>query len=177
MNLQLNRRGRLHETCAHRRYVLTCEQYDELLVRSGNQCEICRAHAATQQWGKLCVDHDHQYGLWAVRGMLCHGCNRFLDQLPRTHPAVADYLRNAWHLSKGWRLDVPQEPSLGARVMEPRRKVWGRVDEGWLRLNPHNHREPSVMVIPWREVIHRFGSHNLRVLLPDAPSIEWGSLR
>lgn len=177
MNLQLNARGRRHETCIHRRYVLTCKQYDELLLRSENRCEICSATAASQLWEKLCIDHDHGHGLWAVRGLLCQGCNRFLDQLPRTHPAVAGYLQNAWHLSKGWPLDLPEEPPIGTRVMEPRRKVWVRIEDGWLRVNPHSRRAPIRMVIPWQEIVHLFGAHNLCLMRPGSTVWKWWPAR
>lgn len=169
--------GRQHQSCVpHWRYLLTCALYDDLLVRCGNRCEICEASAASQRWGKLCIDHDHAYGLWAVRGLLCQGCNRFIEHLPPNHPAVAGYLKAAWHLGKGWPLDVPAEPAVGFRVMDPRRRVWFRVEDGWARVNPLRHRFPARLVVPWVDVIHQVGAHNLLLLRPDDPAVRWRPL-
>lgn len=173
--LQLNVLDRGHDDCIHRRYVLTCAQYEELLARSRGFCELCGQPGATQQWGKLCIDHDHRYGLWAVRGLLCHGCNRVVDQLPPTHPSVAPYLASAWHLGKGWSLAQPDEPSLRSLIREPRGKAWERSEAGWRRLNPYGSRPRSVRLdLTWREIVHRFGGHNL--LLRPAGDEQWRPL-
>lgn len=54
-------------------YGLTLATYDELVASQGSRCAICH-RAAT-----LVVDHDHETG--ALRGLLCHRCNRALGLL------------------------------------------------------------------------------------------------
>ena len=63
-----------------------------LIERFGNRCMICGRPPKTRA---LSVDHDHTTG--AVRGLLCHGCNRKLwpgasvDWLNR----AANYIANS----------------------------------------------------------------------------------
>lgn len=62
-----------HETCHHRIYELTCAEYDALLARANEACEICTRR------GRLVIDHDHQTGV--MRGLLCMPCNRQLGMV------------------------------------------------------------------------------------------------
>jgi hypothetical protein len=48
-------------------------EYDRLLEAQDGGCAIC---GATPKTRRLHVDHDHHTG--AVRGLLCHRCNRAL---------------------------------------------------------------------------------------------------
>jgi hypothetical protein len=50
---------------------ITDELYFEMLERQGGHCALCPATPKTR---RLHVDHDHKTG--AVRGLLCHRCNR-----------------------------------------------------------------------------------------------------
>jgi hypothetical protein len=54
-------------------YGLTTEQYDAMFRQQDGKCAVCRLPA---DQGNLVVDHDH--GTKAVRGLLCHNCNRAL---------------------------------------------------------------------------------------------------
>lgn len=54
-------------------YGLTPEQYDQMYVRQGGRCAVCRDAS------KLCVDHDHDTG--EVRALLCNHCNTALGHL------------------------------------------------------------------------------------------------
>lgn len=47
------------------------EEYAELLEVQDGHCALCMAEPKTR---RLHVDHDHRTG--AVRGLLCHRCNR-----------------------------------------------------------------------------------------------------
>lgn len=74
---------------ACRRYGLTRDQYEALIIRSAGACAICEEVPT----GTLYVDHDHDTG--AVRGLLCSHCN-FLLGNARNSPdrllAAAAYL-------------------------------------------------------------------------------------
>lgn len=99
-----------HARCAHRRYKLTCEQYDALIAATRGRCAICDISVA-----RLLIDHDHQLGRWAVRGAVCRGCNALLRDVDggrrRPTDAVLAYLANAWHLGRIITMDVqPRRP-------------------------------------------------------------------
>ena len=49
------------------------QEYVDRLARQGGGCAIC---GTTPKTRRLNVDHDHRTG--AVRGLLCHRCNRAL---------------------------------------------------------------------------------------------------
>jgi hypothetical protein len=80
-----------------RRYGLSPEQYDRLVIAQAGRCAACgepppATGTPTQRY--LHVDHDHDTG--RVRGLLCHPCNLTLgyarddpDRLRR----LIDYLR------------------------------------------------------------------------------------
>jgi hypothetical protein len=53
-----------------RRYGITPEVYDSLLVSQSGLCAICRRPPGKR---RLAVDHDHTTG--AVRALLCNACN------------------------------------------------------------------------------------------------------
>lgn len=54
-----------------RRFGITIDIYNEMVVSQGGGCAICRGHNKS---GKaLAVDHNHTTG--KVRGLLCSNCN------------------------------------------------------------------------------------------------------
>lgn len=60
-----------------RKYGITVEQYNEMLVKQNGKCKICdNAQLSGNQWGRynLVVDHCHKTNI--VRGLLCSSCNR-----------------------------------------------------------------------------------------------------
>lgn len=86
-------------------YGMACDEYDDLLWRAGDSCEICRKPAAELYKGRLCIDHDGRLGNgWNhVRGLLCPRCNsnlRYVDNgyRPPT-PEQRRYLDEAWFLT------------------------------------------------------------------------------
>ena len=87
---------RKHASCYHSSYRLTCAEYDDLLRLAKGCCKICKEPTET-----FYIDHDHALGEWAVRGLLCNGCNLRLAKAEagkhRKTPAVSRYLANAWH--------------------------------------------------------------------------------
>lgn len=67
-------------------YGLSQEQQEAMYERQAHRCALCAKKS------KLVVDHCHKTG--AVRGLLCHGCNRglqFYDN-PEMHEKVLKYL-------------------------------------------------------------------------------------
>lgn len=86
-----------HTSCGtHPRYGLSCAEYDDLLRLAKGRCKICKVSA-----DPLFIDHDHTLGDWAVRGLICNGCNLRLAKVEagkhKTTAAVSRYLANAWH--------------------------------------------------------------------------------
>lgn len=59
-----------------RRYGVTVEQYDQMLLKQNGLCAIC---GRVDETGKrLAVDHSHETG--KIRGLLCTGCNTGLGK-------------------------------------------------------------------------------------------------
>ena len=55
-----------------RKYGITLDDYNSLLVKQNNGCAICKVlHLSLNK--PLTVDHDHETG--KVRGLLCNKCN------------------------------------------------------------------------------------------------------
>lgn len=61
-----------------RRYGLTPEKYEEMLLEQQGCCKICKRHGDEFKKG-LCIDHAHDSG--KVRGLLCTNCNTALGLL------------------------------------------------------------------------------------------------
>jgi len=59
-----------------RRYGITRQQYEEMLLGQNGVCLTCGRDASRSSHGVLPVDHDHETGV--VRGLLCTRCNRVL---------------------------------------------------------------------------------------------------
>ena len=60
-------------------YGITIEQYEQMVIEHAGQCAICGGIGFELVKGQkllLVIDHDHSTG--AVRGLLCHNCNRGL---------------------------------------------------------------------------------------------------
>lgn len=81
------------ESCRHWRYQLTCVEFGQLLKRANGVCEICGRFAR-----KPYIDHDHDLGVWAVRGLVCPSCNTRLARRPGflERPEVIVYLERAF---------------------------------------------------------------------------------
>lgn len=68
-----------------KKYRLTKEDYEWLLLEQNNKCAICLEET------KLCIDHDHKTG--KVRGLLCGHCNKVLGFL-REDTTLLDNIKN-----------------------------------------------------------------------------------
>ena len=60
-----------------RKYGVSIEEYEAMLVRQGGGCGICGRSPSSQV--SLHVDHDHRTG--RIRGLLCFVCNSSLGEL------------------------------------------------------------------------------------------------
>lgn len=138
-------------SCSHRRYQLNCQDYDLLLDRARNRCEICSDKIAG-----LVVDHDARIGDWAVRGLLCNRCNSNLDRLRGVK--VDRYLANGWYLAALLDGDAtatrPAEPA--GPVWDPMGRKWVRRGETWQRrVAGSRYWYPSAF--SWPELYRRYG--------------------
>ncbi len=93
-----------HTTCHHQQvYGLTCGEFELLLQRAGEACEICGEAGM-----KLYIDHEHlAENYWGpVRGLVCPRCNAHLRRVDEgTRPldeATGLYFRmaGAWDAAK-----------------------------------------------------------------------------
>ena len=74
-----NKEKRSHQsrfTTIERKYGLSKDAYDRLLVAQGNKCKICGLLETENTFGYLYVDHCHTTN--KIRGLLCHNCNSML---------------------------------------------------------------------------------------------------
>lgn len=81
-----------------RKYGITRDEYDRLLVAQNGRCLICNRPGDELKKG-LAVDHDHETG--AVRGLLCVGCNTKLGWLERYFEIILDYIRRPAQAGNG----------------------------------------------------------------------------
>ena len=69
-------RGRRHK---YKKYGLTPEGYNILLMGQQNKCAICGSEETRSTSHELSVDHNHTTG--KIRGLLCNNCNRGIGLL------------------------------------------------------------------------------------------------
>lgn len=70
------RRGNL------KKYGLTPEQYDDILIEQDNKCASCgKEETAKNQFGPISMAVDHDHNTNKFRGLLCMRCNRSLGML------------------------------------------------------------------------------------------------
>jgi hypothetical protein len=158
-----------HKVCMnHQRYHMSCDDLRHLLARSGGVCEICGT--AARRKTHLCIDHDHERGNWAVRGLLCTTCNLTIDnsKIRNRFPSRAEsYLTNPWVDERhGVQAPIP-EPSAEWLVRVGRKKFVRRMDR-WhplsYRIHPTTWRSITARAAPWEIQIDR-----LEVQIPITP--------
>jgi hypothetical protein len=74
-----------------RKYGITVDDYERMLVEQSGGCAVCAAPPPER--GSLHVDHDHETG--AVRGLLCVSCNNAIGAFREQYALfqrAADYL-------------------------------------------------------------------------------------
>ena len=67
---------RMRERAKERRYGITQEQFDKMLIDQDNKCGICDIEFKNTK--STHIDHCHSTN--KVRGLLCNGCNLALGQ-------------------------------------------------------------------------------------------------
>jgi hypothetical protein len=85
---------RMRERAKERRYGITQEQFDEMLVDQNNQCKICSIEFKGTKYTH--IDHCHDTN--RVRGLLCNDCNLALGQFSDNTDILDNaikYLKNA----------------------------------------------------------------------------------
>lgn len=83
--------------CSHKRYKLSCEEYDDLVGHARGRCQTCSRTGEETEHGFLVIDHDPLVGIWGVRGLLCSSCNLQIayERLPKE--VMKAYLDNPWY--------------------------------------------------------------------------------
>jgi hypothetical protein len=95
-----------HSCVSHLKYGMDCAEYGALRARAQGHCEICGLAEEETPTGALVIDHAHDYGDHAVRGLLCSACNSKLgaaeywnNPTQRQHDKqIGPYLANAWFM-------------------------------------------------------------------------------
>jgi hypothetical protein len=72
---QESRSARWRKADLKRRWNMTVDQYDEMLVKQKSTCAICGNLGKTN----LHIDHNHDTG--RIRGLLCFSCNSKLPMV------------------------------------------------------------------------------------------------
>jgi hypothetical protein len=159
-----------HDWCTiHKSHMLGCGQFEQLIARSGQRCEICTATGTSGRGaGKLHIDHDHTRPRWAVRGLLCHACNSALtvEVAETCAPWAAKYLGNSWWIKECERVGVSTEmgpePDCGAVIRDQFEVVWLRSGDGKWR--PRGHGRSGINSADWAWLHEHRGPHNMRPL-------------
>ena len=151
-----------HNRCDnHRKYRLSCQQLEDLIERSGQQCEICQTPSARTSWGRLHIDHCGPQ--WAVRGLLCGNCNIQLEDDKAGSPEARNYLANAWWEQRCAAIGVPTtlrpEPPIGSAIRNQFGTIYIRYNDYLWDAPRQNGRNAPTM--QWDRLYRSYGPHNL----------------
>ncbi|MEU7831323.1 endonuclease domain-containing protein [Nonomuraea sp. NPDC049129] len=157
-----------HINCHHRFYGLNCRDYEQMLVATGQRCEICGVPPQGNTSGKLFIDHENKLGLWAVRGLLCHRCNSLNAERPGWNvvaPAGSDrYLANPWYRRRlaelGMSDEPPAEPPPSAVVRDSHGGLWIHARGEWRTKRSRTRGRD------WSRLVDQFGPIGLTITLP-----------
>lgn len=160
-----------HQTCAHRTYDLSCEEYEQLWQRAQGRCEICRIGRRSTANKKLFIDHHARLGVWAARGLLCNGCNTVLMEDNLWCKEAEAYYANQWWIKTFEAQGIPlavSEPEVGQAVSAGRahRCIWIRSEEGWhcqYACGFHYSYRPGALSRRWRNLHYNLGPRNITV--------------
>ncbi len=158
--------------CVHRKYLLTCQEYDALMTYAGRRCQMCGFEGGDRQRLWLVIDHDHRRAQWAVRGILCSHCNTQLGRFENGLTVKIDEAAARTYLAQAWvdtyfgidRTARKPEPPVGSIVFAPRGTHagrYGRFPEGWQRLQGWKYNHTSI--VTWSVMNRRYGPHLLEM--------------
>jgi hypothetical protein len=152
-----------HDRCdTHRHYKLNCAQYEDLLAACSQLCQICGRSAERHARPKLRIDHEWG-GLWAVRGLLCAGCNANLRQDGQGWSVHERYLATPWWKAQCAKRGLPAgkrpEPEIGSAIQNQWDTVWLHARQGWWHAFKQNGVGRGTK--PWDQLNDAYGPHNL----------------
>lgn len=157
-------------SCTHSSYLMECSDFDELATRAGTCCEICGVSEEATPHGTLYIDHDYEYGRWAVRGLLCSRCNPMLERGRIPGVLLNHYIANPWWKQKLARFGLDgnllPEPPVGTWVRAPGVRIWLRTKSGWeppARRTGNGRGDWRGKTLSWSNLHYHFGPHNLSV--------------
>lgn len=137
-----------------------------MIARSQGKCEICGNQGFSEYgWrgvqAKPCIDHDGP--LWAVRGLLCVGCNNGLRSCNIFRPEALTYLANSWWAQQCEVNRLPtsaqNEPPVGSAIRNQWDIVFVHSDNGWHAPKQRSGRAPQSM--DWKSLYDLCGPQNL----------------
>lgn len=150
--------------CTHDNYLLTCEQYDELLDATGGRCQMCGIRGDDTERGVLSIDHEGVLGYWAVRGLLCQPCNVRVEWPDLRGTAGDAYLSAPWYrgLLDAAGIDgvsIPEPAEMGT-YLTAGNFTYHLTEKGW-----QQHRRPKWPPLPitWRELCYKRGPHRIKI--------------
>jgi hypothetical protein len=123
---------------------MDCAEFEALRARAAGRCELCGIAEEETALRQLVVDHAHEYGRTAVRGLVCSRCNSVLGVAEgRWTPVqrgydeqIAGYLRRSWFLqvaewarARDGLLGLPDFPDQRYRDVVLGRRVIARLRE------------------------------------------------
>lgn len=150
-----------NRTCQHRKYGMSCDDYEDFLDVADGGCQICRAPAGVISTQLMYIDHDPRYGEWAARGQLCLSCNSRLRTAVIFRPGAAAYLADPWFRRMLARRGLPvfmPEPGPRSVVLERGKRTWTRSGAVW-KCSGQTGGTRS-----WHWVHYRFGPHQLELI-------------
>ena len=159
-----NHRRPLKRQCTHTTYVLTCEQYDDLLDATGNRCQMCGTPGEDTARGVLSIDHEGLLGYWAVRGLLCQPCNVRVEWPDLRGEAGEAYLSRPWYRgvldAAGIDGTTIPEPTVIGTYLTAGDVTYHLTERGW-----QSHWRPKMPPAPvtWRQLCYQRGPHRIRV--------------
>lgn len=149
-----------HETHNHCLYGMDCLQFEALLAACDQSCQSCGIASGSAGCRKLVIDHNHQVGDWAVRGMLCSRCNTGIRYDQTTPEWALPYLDDPWwpRLLADLGVAVEMAEPGEERVTDFFGRLWFRRSNGW---STGLCRRGSDGAVQWAQLLRKFGPHNL----------------
>lgn len=84
-----------------RKFGISAEEYDRILIQQKNRCKVCGVKFTKERAFRPCVDHCHKRNHF--RGIICHRCNTVEGMLGsiKVAKAMVEYMEQDDLLSHG----------------------------------------------------------------------------